>query len=163
MDGRQPRNVSQALCRSPPNNHLEALVPKSDTRSVSRASLRTHSTSVLFETVRAAASELPGVEEMTRYDGSPVLKLDGCFLAGIATHRSAERDTLVVRYGIDDREWLLEEAPDTYYLTSYYRPYPLILVRLQHVGHHALRDLLTVSWQLTAAKSPRRRPPVVRG
>jgi hypothetical protein len=129
---------------------------------MSCASLRKHSTSALFDTVRAAARELPGVEDVIRYDGAPVLKLGGCFLAGLATHRSAEPDTLVVRYNMDDREWLLEEAPDTYYLTAYYRPYPLILVRLRQVDPEALRDLLKVSWQLTAVKSARRRSVVAR-
>ena len=121
------------------------------------SSLRKHSTSVLFDAVRSAARELPGVEDVIRYDGTPVLKLGGCFMAGLASHQSAEPDTLVVRYSIEEREWLLQDAPETYYLTSYYQPYPLILVRLRHVGHDALRDLLKVSWQLTAAKSARRR------
>ncbi len=40
-----------------------------------------------FETVRAVGLTLPDVEATTRYDGSPVLKLYGCFMAGLATHR----------------------------------------------------------------------------
>ena len=122
-----------------------------------RSSRQQHSACKLFDAVRSAARELPGVEDVIRYDGAPVLKLGGCFMAGLATHKSAEPDTLVLRYSTDDREWLLQDAPETYYLTSYYQPYPLILVRLRHVGHDALRDLLKVSWQLTAAKSARRR------
>ena len=52
---------------------------------------------------------------------------------------------------------LLEEAPDTYYLTDYYRSYPLVLVRLSRVGADALRDLLKVSWRITIAKAPKKR------
>ena len=61
----------------------------------------------VFERVRLVGASLPGVEASTRYDGSPVLKVGGSFMAGLATHESAEADTLVVRYGLEDREWLL--------------------------------------------------------
>jgi hypothetical protein len=40
-------------------------------------------------------------------------------MAGLATHRSAEPDTLVVRAGFEERQWLMDEAPETYYLTDY--------------------------------------------
>jgi len=110
----------------------------------------------VFEIVRTVGLALPDVEAATRYDGSPVLKLGGCFMAGLATHRSAEPDTLVVRAAFEDRELLVEDAPETYYLTEYYRRWPLILVRLSSVTPEALRDLLAVSWRLTGAKMRRR-------
>jgi hypothetical protein len=77
-------------------------------------------------------------------------------MAGLASHRSAEPGTLVVRIGIEEREWLLEDAPDTYYVTDYYRPYPLVLVRLSRVDRDALHDLLSTSWRLATEKSRRR-------
>jgi hypothetical protein len=98
---------------------------------------------------------LPDVEATTKYDGSPVLKVDGMFMAGLATHPSAEPDTLVVRAGLEDRERLVEDAPEIYYLTDYYRSYPLVLVRLSRVEPDALHDLLSVSWRMTTAKSRR--------
>lgn len=110
-----------------------------------------------FETVRAVGLTLPNVEATTKYDGSPVLKLGGSFMAGLATHPSAEPDTLVVRVDDEQREWLMEDAPETYYLTDYYRRYPLVLVRLSRIDRDALRDVLSVSWRLTAAKVRRRR------
>jgi hypothetical protein len=109
-----------------------------------------------FRIVRTVGLALPGVEAATRYDGSPVLRVGGCFMAGLASHDSAERDTLVVRMAVDEREWLLEDAPETYYLTDYYRKYPLVLVRLSRVDSEALRDLLTVSRRLTLAKAGKR-------
>jgi hypothetical protein len=108
--------------------------------------------------VRTVGLALPAVESTTRYDGSSVLKLGGCFMAGLATHRSAEPDTLVVRCGLEERELLVEDAPDTYYLTDYYRSYPLVLVRLSRIERDALRDVLAVSWRLTSAKARKRRP-----
>ena len=117
---------------------------------------RTAQAADIFQRVRTLGLELPDVEATTKYDGSPVLKVRGCFMAGIATHRSAEPETLVVRAGLEEREWFLEEAPDTYYVTDYYRPYPVVLVRLRHIGTDALRDLLSVSWRLAAEKARKR-------
>src|ERR671919_502467 len=67
-----------------------------------------------FATVQTVGVTLPDVEATTKYDGSPVLKVGGSFMAGLATHRSAEPETLVVRVGFEEREWLLEDAPETY-------------------------------------------------
>lgn len=109
-----------------------------------------------FEVVNAVGLGLPDVEAATKYDGSPILKAAGCFMAGVATHASAEPDTLVVRIDVDDRERLLEDAPETYYLTDYYRPHPVVLVRLSRIDRDALHDLLSVSHRLALAKGRRR-------
>lgn len=106
-----------------------------------------------FEIVRTVGLALPDVDATTKYDGSLVLKVGGCFMAGLATHRSAEPDTLVVRVGFEERTLLMEDAPETYYLTDYYRRYPIVLVRLSRVDRDALSDLLSVSWRLTSAKA----------
>jgi hypothetical protein len=55
-----------------------------------------------FEMVRTVGLALPDVEEITK-SGSPVLKLGGSFMAGLAIHPSAEPDTLVVRAGYEER------------------------------------------------------------
>jgi hypothetical protein len=106
-----------------------------------------------FGRVTKLGLALPGVELTTRYDGAPVLKVGGCFIACLAMDRSAEPGTLVVRMDIDDRELLLEDAPATYYVTDYHRPYPVVLVRLSRIGTDALRDLLSMSYRLTLAKT----------
>ncbi len=111
-----------------------------------------------FARVRKVGLALPEVEGAARYDGSPMLKLRGRFLAGMAMHCSAEPDTLVVRSTFEDREWLLGDAPETYYVTDYYRKYPVVLARLARLDRDALHDLLSVSWRLTLAKT-RRAPP----
>jgi len=109
-----------------------------------------------FDIVRNVGLALPDVEATTKYDGSPGLKVHGIFMAGLATHSSAEPGTLVVRAGLEDRERLVEDAPDTYYLTDYYRSLPLVLV--SRVEPNALRDLLSVSWRITMRKARRGRP-----
>jgi len=118
---------------------------------------RTHA----FDIVKTLGLALPDVETATRYDGAPVLRLAGVFMAGLATHSSAEPDTLVVRADLEDREAFIEDAPDIYYLTDYYRRYPLVLVRLGRVTNDALRELLSSSHRLTLPKTRlrSRRPP----
>ena len=106
-----------------------------------------------FERVRRIGLRLAGVESSTRYDGSPRLTLGGCFVAGLATHESADADTLVVRMEPDQRTLLLEDAPETYYVTDYYARYPLVLARLSAITDDALRDLLATSKRLTVPKT----------
>ena len=103
--------------------------------------------------VREVGLVLPDVQAATKYDGSPVLKVGGAFMAGVATHRSAESATIVVRVDLEERDWLLQEAPETYYLTDYYRPHPVVLVRLARIDRDSLRDLVSVSWRLTLRKA----------
>jgi hypothetical protein len=111
----------------------------------------------VFDRVETIGMTLPNVEAVTRYDGSPVLKAGGVFMAGLASHPSAEPDSLVVRAELDTRALLLEDAPGTYYVTDYYEPYPVVLVRLSQIDRDALRDLLAMSWRLAMEKTGRRR------
>ena len=107
----------------------------------------------VFATARTLGLGLPDVEAGTKYDGSPVLKRGGGFMAGLATHVSAEPGTLVVRADIEDRDCLIADAPGTYYLTDYYRRHPIILVRLSAIDREALREVWSRSGRLTAAKA----------
>ena len=107
-----------------------------------------HTGRVTFDEVIELALTLPDVEASEKYDSSPVLKAAGRFLAGIATDESADADTLVVRMEPEERQYLLEDAPDTYYVTEYYERHSVVLVRLEQLEHDALRDLLSVSWRL---------------
>jgi hypothetical protein len=109
-----------------------------------------------FERVREVALALPDVEAATRYDGSPMLKARGCFMACLTKHPAAEPDTLVVRVPLEDRAYLLEDAPETYYVTDDHRRHPVVLVRLSRIDRDALRDLLSVAWRLTVAKVRKR-------
>jgi hypothetical protein len=119
--------------------------------------LRTPDQPDIFERVRKAALALPDVEATIRYDGSPVLKAGGVYMAGLASHPSAEPATLVVKIAIEERDAFLEDAPETYYLTDSYRPHPVVLVRLPQIDQAALRDLLSIAWRAIAARSSVRR------
>lgn len=123
---------------------------------------------ITFDTVTEIARAFPDVERVAKYDGSPVLKVHGSFVAGLATDESARRrpgalarqaeaDSLVVRVDFDQRVWLLEDAPDTYYVTDYYRKYPVVLARLSALTRDAVHDLLAGSRTLALEKVPRAR------
>ena len=105
-----------------------------------------------FARVQQIGLTLPDVTAATGYDGSPRLHIGGCFMAGLATHPSAEPESLVVRATSDERELLVEDAPQTYYLTDYYRKYAVVLIRLAHIDEEALREMLSISRRLTLPK-----------
>ena len=110
--------------------------------------------------VRKLALELPGVEPGTMY-GSPAVKLRGNLLACIAVNKSAEANTLAIVISFTDRDLLIADDPDVYYLKDHYVGYPCVLVRLSRIHPDALRDLLRTSWRFVSeqARRTRRRPP----
>jgi hypothetical protein len=109
-----------------------------------------------FKTVESIGRTLPDVE-VTTTRGQPALKVRGTMFVCIASHKSAEPDTLVVMMDFADRDALVEDDPATYYLKEHYRNYPCVLVRLSRVGADALRDLVTGAHRFVEAKG-RRRP-----
>ena len=111
-----------------------------------------------FEAVRAVGRPLPDVEETLTW-GAPTLKVRGKMFVCMASHKSAEPNTLVVRMGFTERDALIEEDPETYYLKDHYVGYPCVLVRLSRVHPDALRDLVTSAHRLVSATVPKRKPP----
>jgi hypothetical protein len=108
-----------------------------------------------FAIVRRVGLSLPDGTEEPKYDGTPVLKAAGSFMAGIATDEEADANSLLVRYDFEDRELLLEDAPDIYYVTEYHERYPVVLARVEYLDEDALRDLLSVSRGLAMQKARR--------
>jgi hypothetical protein len=110
-----------------------------------------------FNDVRKIGLALEGVEEATAY-GAFCLKANKKMIACQAINKDAEPNTLMIRMPIEQREALIDEAPDTYYVKPHYEPHPCILVRLKKVHRDALRDLLTGAWRRASAEKPARRP-----
>jgi len=112
---------------------------------------------VTFAGVRAIGLQLPGAEEGTAW-GTPALKVGSKTFACIASHKSAEANTLVVWMDLAQRDALIAEDPDTYYVKEHYVNYPVVLVRLSRVHPDAMRDLLHGAWRIVSARQrPRRR------
>lgn len=94
-----------------------------------------------FGAVEAIGRALPDVEVTTAW-GQPALKVHGKMFVCLASHPSAEPNSLVVMMAFADRDALVEDDPATYYLEEHYRNHPCVLVRLTHVRLDALRDLV---------------------
>lgn len=94
-----------------------------------------------FAAVEAIGRALPDVEVTTAW-GQPALKVHGKMFVCIASHKSAEPNSLVVMMAFADRDALVEDDPATYYLKKHYLNHPCVLVRLTRIRLDALRDLV---------------------
>ena len=105
---------------------------------------------ITFDTVLKIAASLPGIQEGTTY-GVDCLKVGGKLLTCPAINKSAEPNSAMFRIDMDQRNALIEEAPDTYYITDHYVNYPCVLVRLSRMNADALRDLLQSAFRFVSA------------
>ena len=99
-----------------------------------------------WEDVCELGGELPEVEVGTWY-GTPALKVRG---KGFA--RLREDGALVVMIDVLEREALMQEDPETFYITPHYADWPAMLVNLDRIGPQELRERLTESWCRKAPK-----------
>ncbi|HEX9309975.1 MAG TPA: hypothetical protein VF887_04130 [Gemmatimonadaceae bacterium] len=104
-----------------------------------------------FDRVQKLGLKLSGVVVDT-YFGKPALKLDGQMLACMASHKSAEPNTLVVRIDFFERDLRVANEPDIYYLKPHYVDYACVLTRLSRIDDAALRDLLDSGWRFINKK-----------
>lgn len=112
-----------------------------------------------FKRVETIGRTLPDVEVTTTY-GKPALKVRGRMFVCIASHKSAEANTLVVMMDFAGRDALLEDDPETYYLKEHYVNYPCVLVRLPRIPGDALRDLVTGAhrFMMATTRKPKAAP-----
>jgi hypothetical protein len=106
--------------------------------------------------VRAIGRTLPDVEETTSW-GAFALKVRGKMFVCTAINKSAEPNSLVVRMDIAQRDALLADDPETYYIKDHYVDYPCVLVRLSKIHPDALRDLVAGAHRFVSATMPQRR------
>lgn len=92
---------------------------------------------VAFEAVREFALSLENVAAGTSY-GTPAFHARGALFVRLRE----DLDSLVVRTSFEEREALMADDPDTYYITDHYLNYEWVLVRLSRVNPDSLRDLL---------------------
>ncbi|HEY4363615.1 MAG TPA: hypothetical protein VGN17_21800 [Bryobacteraceae bacterium] len=108
-----------------------------------------------YDDVRELAHTLPDIQESSHY-GVIALKLHGVLLACTPTNKAAEPDSLMIRLDFEQREALLAEAPEIFYLPDHYKSYPSILVRLSQIRKDQLRDLLTGAHRFIGTKEKKR-------
>jgi hypothetical protein len=109
-----------------------------------------------FKAVESIGRTLPDVEVTTAW-GQPSLKARGKMFVCIASHKSAEPNTLVVMMDFADRDALLEDDAGTYYLKDHYVNYPCVLVRLSRIHPDALRDLVIGAHRFVSATARKKK------
>lgn len=105
-----------------------------------------------WESVRAVARQLPGVEEGTSY-GTPALRAGKALFARL----KEDGETLVLRMDPLSREHALRAEPELFFLTDHYRDYDWVLVRLPVVTAKRLKELLADALAAATAKGARTR------
>jgi hypothetical protein len=98
-------------------------------------------------TLQQIAASLPGVTIGTSYS-TLAFRIRGRLLARLRE----DGETLVVKLGFEERDFLIRANPRIYFLTEHYLNYPMVLVRLPAISAGELRDLLTQAWRLQASK-----------
>lgn len=106
---------------------------------------------VSLEAVWKMGATLPGAVLSTAY-GSPALKVGGQLMACVPTNKSAEPGSLMFRVDRNDRQTMLDEAPELYYVTDHYLPYDAVLVRLDRLNRELLHDLLAMAHRFVTSK-----------
>ena len=102
---------------------------------------------VTYDTVRALALQLPGVDEGTSY-GTSALKVAGKLFIRL----KEDGETIVLRTDSLEREHLTRTAPKTFFVTDHYRDHPWVLVRLTAITRAQLAPLVEDAWRRTAPK-----------
>jgi hypothetical protein len=108
-----------------------------------------------FAAVERIGRALPDVEVTTAW-GQPALKVRGKMFVCMASHKSAEPNSLVVMMPVADRDALVEDDPATYYLKQHYVNYPCVLARLARIRPDALRDLVVGAHRFVNASARRK-------
>ena len=94
----------------------------------------------------ALALDLPGVEEAA--SGAPTLKAHGKLWVLWSPHEDAP----VFKVPFEEREFLIEVDPDTFFFTPHYRNYPMVLVRPDKLDPDWARANLIKVWRARAPK-----------
>jgi hypothetical protein len=114
---------------------------------------RAASRGVSAKAVGEIALALPGIVPGTYY-GFPA------FMAGkkcLARVRNEDGICVVHIGSFTDRDLLIAADPRAFFTTAHYQNYPIVLVRLEHVGAAQLRGILTdAATRLQAAPARRR-------
>jgi hypothetical protein len=94
--------------------------------------------------VREIALALPGTVEKSSY-GTPGFRVRDRLFARLRN----DPDALVLwRESVEEKEALIDAAPEKFFTTDHYDGHPHVLVRLDAVGEEELADLIEESWEL---------------
>ena len=100
-----------------------------------------------LELVRRLALALPGVEEGICF-GTPAFYVRHKLMLRMWP----DGETLVSRCPIDEREELIAENPDVFFVTDHYRNYTSILISLLAVNQKVLAQMIERAWRMQASR-----------
>ncbi len=89
---------------------------------------------------------LPELSEGTSY-GTPAL-----LVRGKSFTRLKDLETLVLLIPLEQKELLMEMAPEIYFETDHYKGWPAVLVRLRAISDAELSQRLADGWRTKAPK-----------
>lgn len=97
------------------------------------------------KTVRALALGLPATSEKPCY-GTPGFYVKKKLFARLLP----DPKVLAVRVDLNEREALLEVAPDVFFVTPHYQGWPMVLIRLPEIEKADLEERLVEAWHFAA-------------
>ena len=105
-------------------------------------------TTTIFERIKRLAAEarLPEVEEASHY-GTPALKVGGKAFVSVKND-----ETIVLSIPLDEKERLMEMAPEIYFQTDHYRGWPSLPMKIGAIGDEELKMRLVAAWRFRAPK-----------
>lgn len=108
----------------------------------------TDSVDTIFARLKRLSVEanLPELEEGTSY-GNPALKVGGKSFVAVKNN-----ETIVLSISIDDKERLIEMAPEIYYQTDHYVGWPSLPLRASAISDAELKERLIGAWRFRAPK-----------
>lgn len=105
-----------------------------------------------WDSVMAFALTLPGTEQSTSY-GQPAVRVRG--KAFVFTGR--ERGSFAVTAPIEEKEFLMESDPSTFWETDHCRGYPAVLVRFGSPDRERIENVIRRSWWDRLTKTQQRK------
>ena len=100
-----------------------------------------------LDDIRRIALALPKVEERTSY-GTPA------FFVGKKMLLRFKEDgaDVVFRMSLDEKAFLMEADPDTFYETDHYKGWPAVLGRLAKLDEATVYNLMERQWRVSAPR-----------
>jgi len=94
-----------------------------------------------WDSVMAFALALPGCEESTSY-GKPAVRVRGKAFV----YPGRERGSFAVASPLEEKEFLMETDPDTFWETDHYRGWPAVLVRFDSSDRERIEMVVRRAW-----------------
>lgn len=104
-----------------------------------------------LERLRAIANERPGCVDTVSW-GNPSMKVNGKILFYWNTALGAP----VFKVSFEERDFLLEVDPETFFITDHHKPWPLILAHPDKINADWVRMNLTRLWDAQASRAQKK-------